>query len=412
MNYLSSLTQYFMSHETSPDNTIHYPIIIGLATGNPPFKVTQQHALEMAHQAKKCASVRPVLDRIYTNSKIHSRYMAVPDFTPPSLTSSTSTSSSKNQKSSLQNQDSFFTQDGNYDIPLEQRINKYREEALPLVKRISQQAIERAHIRNDEIHKIIVVSSTGFLGPGLDCSLIDELGLRRDVDRSLVGYMGCAAAMNGFRIAMDYTKTHPGKNALMVCVELSSVHTNFKDNINDAIIHAIFSDGAAAAVITAKTPSLIPKGTLAIYDDYSLLTKNTEDGIVLSMTSESISCTLSKHLPKYLTESLNQYVDNFLSRHSNMSRDDIDFWGVHPGGRRILEAAQQSLGLSEEQLSNSWSVLEEYGNMLSPSVMFVMERIFAEQENMIQEGKEGYKYGLAFSFSPGVGIEGIMFRRF
>merc|ERR1712022_50915 len=97
-----------------------------------------------------------------------------------------------------------------------------------------------------------VVSSTGFLGPGLDCAIIEEIGLSRGVDRALIGFMGCAAAMNGFRVGMDYTKSHD-KYALVCCVELSSVHTTFDDNINDAILHAIFGDGCAAAVLGGKT---------------------------------------------------------------------------------------------------------------------------------------------------------------
>merc|ERR1712006_64949 len=122
-----------------------------------------------------------------------------------------------------------------------------------------------------EITKLVVVSSTGFIGPGLDCELIQELNLRRDVDRSLIGFMGCAAAMNGFRVCNDYAMSHPGKASLLCCVEISSVHTTFDDNINDAILHAIFADGCAAAVISGETKATAPKGTLAIVDDYAYL---------------------------------------------------------------------------------------------------------------------------------------------
>jgi alpha-pyrone synthase len=113
----------------------------------------------------------------------------------------------------------------------------------------------------DDIQKLVVVSSTGFLGPGLDCELIASLGLSRGVDRSLIGFMGCAAAMNGYRIAMDFVSANPGKYALMCCVEISSVHTTFKDDINDAILHAIFADGCAACVMGADTKENLPKGT-------------------------------------------------------------------------------------------------------------------------------------------------------
>jgi alpha-pyrone synthase len=260
------------------------------------------------------------------------------------------------------------------------------------------------------INKLVVVSSTGFLGPGLDCALIQELGLGRTTDRSLVGFMGCAAAINGLRIANDFVKNNPGKYALLVCVEISSVHTTFEDNINDAILHAIFADGCAAAVVGQMTKSKAPRGALAIVDGFSWLCEGTEDGITLSISANGISCTLSKHLSSYIKENIKFYVDSFLARH-NLKQEDVDFWCVHPGGTRIIESVQSSLGLTEEDTSDSWAVLSKYGNMLSPSVMYVINRVFDRHNSAISRGEEGYKTGLAFSFSPGVGIEGIMLRQ-
>merc|ERR1712031_17650 len=119
---------------------------------------------------------------------------------------------------------------------------------------------------------------------------------------------GCAAAMNGFRVGMDYCKSHE-KAALVCFVELSSVHTTFDDNVNDAILHAIFGDGCAAAVLAGKTAKTAPKGAFAIIDDHACLMEGTEHGIGM---------------------------------------EDMDFWAVHPGGRRIIEEAQNGLGLTEE----------------------------------------------------------------
>ena len=121
-------------------------------------------------------------------------------------------------------------------------------------------AIAQSGVPLHKIQKLVVVSSTGFLGPSLDCELIKSLNLPRSTDRSLVGFMGCAAAMNGYRIAMDFVKSHPGEYALMVCVEISSIHTTFKDSINDCILHAIFADGASACVLSHEPIENIPKG--------------------------------------------------------------------------------------------------------------------------------------------------------
>jgi alpha-pyrone synthase len=371
-----------------------YPYMLGMATGNPKYKVTQKEALQIAMKAPGCASMRNVLDRVYTNSRITSRYMAIPDFTPE-------------QKD--KNDELFFPADGSYSLPVQVRLDKFKEVAVPLVTDVCKRAIADAGVSLDSIHKLVVVSSTGFLGPSLDCELIKTLNLPRSTDRSLIGFMGCAAAMNGYRIAMDFVKANPGKNALMVCVEISSVHTTFKDSINDTILHAIFADGAAACVLAADTADRIPKGTLAIVDTHGWLMEGTEDGITLAINDDGISCTLSKYLPQYIAKNMGGFVDTLLERH-NYTRSDVGFWAIHPGGRRIIEEAQNGLGVTDAQAADSWAVLDTYGNMLSPSVMFVLDRIFKRHRAALAKGEKGYSMGLAFSFSPGVGAEGIMLK--
>lgn len=220
--------------------------------------------------------------------------------------------------------------------------------------------------------------------------------------------MGCAAAMNGFRVGMDYVRSHE-KAALVCCVEISSVHTTFDDNVNDAILHAIFADGCAAAVLGGRTAKTAPTGSFAIVDDHAWLMEGTEDGITLSINDTGISCKLSKYLPQYIAKNMAGYVDSFLAKH-DMKKEDVDFWAVHPGGRRIIEEAQNGLGLTEEQCKYSWEVLDQYGNMLSPSVMFVLQLVMKEHNENIAAGKEGFSQGLAFSFSPGVGAEGILLK--
>jgi alpha-pyrone synthase len=148
----------------------------------------------------------------------------------------------------------------------------------------------------------------------------------------------------------------------------------------------------------------LPKGQLVIVDDYSLLMKDTEDGIILSVNDDGISCSLSKYLPQYIAKNIGSYIDSFLGKHS-LSRSDVDFWAVHPGGKRIIEEVMNGLELTESQTVDSWAVLDNYGNMLSPAVIFVLERIFKKHKAAINRGESGYKLGLAFSFSPGVGIE-------
>ena len=371
-----------------------YPYMIGMATGNPKYRVHQKDALKLVQNAEGYKCIRDYLERIYSNTRITYRHMAIPDFTPEQ----------RDPKDEF-----FYPGDGTYAIPVQKRLDKFKEIAVPLVTDVCKRAIEQSGIKLEDIGKLVVVSSTGFLGPSLDCELIVSLGLNRNVDRTLIGFMGCAAAMNGYRCAMDYVKAHPGKYAIMCCVEISSVHATFKGSVNDAVIHAIFADGCAACVLAAQPESKIPKGTLAIVDDHAWLMEDTEDGITLAINDDGISCTLSKNLPNYIQKHMGTFVDGLLSKHQ-YTRQDVGFWAIHPGGRRIIEEAQNGLGVTEEQAADSWHVLDNYGNMLSPSVMFVLERIFARHNAALAAGEKGYDMGLAFSFSPGVGAEGIMLK--
>ena len=137
--------------------------------------------------------------------------------------------------------------------------------------------------------------------------------------------------------------------------------------------------------------------------------EGTEDGITLSINENGISCILSKYLPQYIAKNMGGYVESFLGMH-NLQKSDMDFWAIHPGGRRIIEEAQNGLGLSEEQAKYSWNVLSNYGNMLSPSVMFVLELILNDHKKALAKGERGLKQGIAFSFSPGVGAEGVLIK--
>lgn len=216
--------------------------MLGLATGNPKYKVTQREAVKIAQAAPGCGKLKVVLDRLYANTAITNRYMSIPDFS---------------DEADRDPNDELLYKDNNYAIPIQHRLQRFRKEAIPLVTDVCKRAIADAQVSIKDISKLIIVSSTGFLGPSLDCELIETLGLPSSTDRSLIGFMGCAAAINGYRIATDFAIAHPGKLALLVCIELSSVHSTFKDSINDAVIHAIFGDGCAACVIVARPKSQV-----------------------------------------------------------------------------------------------------------------------------------------------------------
>ncbi|MCW5315127.1 naringenin-chalcone synthase [Nostoc sp. KVJ3] len=396
------------------------PIIESIATGTPDNIVQQSDAAELVANIPSLEQNRCRIDKLYKNTRIDKRHLAI------NLLSDKAIAHRHSQT-------------------IQSRMQMYQEFAVPLAERVARKALltasENIETNNhlytntntnikDRIRLIVFVSSTGFIAPGIDTELIKSLGLRRDTARVTVNFMGCAAAMNGLRVASDHVRANPTHKVLLVCLELSSINAVFEDEMNDVIIHSIFGDGCAAVVIGAcQAEQAIGQGKVVIRDHLSYLVENTEDGIVLGIRDNGITCQLSRQLPDYIKTGVNPIIERFLASHE-LTKESIDLWAVHPGGTRIIKNAQDSLGLSDSQVADSWEILRQYGNMLSPSVLFVMERMLFSSENNAsaadkervgldkqhndrQDSTEQMKAltGIAFSFSPGIGVEGILFQK-
>jgi alpha-pyrone synthase len=368
------------------------PVIESIATGTPDNVVNQRDAAKFVASLPALDQNRSRIEKLYHNTHIETRQLAINLFSDETL--------------------EFIGQRGTLDA----RMQLYKQYAVPLAERVVKQALLSAQSADIEeaIGLIAFVSSTGFVAPGVDAELIKRLGLRRDIARVPINFMGCAAAMNGLRVAGDYVRSHPTRKALVVCLELSSVNAVFDDNINDVIIHSLFGDGCAAVVIGNGKAAGAGR-QVVMHEHLSYLVEDTEDGITLGVQDNGITCKLSRHLPDYIEGGVGKVIERFLSSH-NLTSNNIDLWAVHPGGTRILEKAQLSLGLQDRQLVDSWEILRRHGNMLSASVLFVLERMLLRcgtpehlNDESIAPCSSGMT-GLAFSFSPGVGIEGLLFQ--
>lgn len=290
----------------------------------------------------------------------------------------------------------------NWDAPIETRQMWFREHVQTPVISAARDAIRRSGVDAGQIGRIVTASSTGFLAPGLDALLIDHIGLLPSVSRLHIGFMGCGAAMNALDPAIEFVHGQPQRAALLVSAELSSVNatpidtSNGPKGMNQLVGHALFGDGCAAAVLQDTAAD----SSIDIIDRHSLYLENTHDGIVLDVSRHGATVTLARSLPEYIERGVGLWVNQVLQRH-HLAQRDIDLWAVHAGGARILESVQHTLGLSAEQLRCSWDLLHDHGNVLSASTLCVLERMQAQ-------GMRGL--GLAFAFSPGVVIEGMLFR--
>jgi alpha-pyrone synthase len=367
-----------------------FPAIEGMATGTPDNIIRQSDAAKFVANLPNLDRNRDRIEKIYNNTRIKARHLAYNFLVEPEST---------------------------YNRPIQARMQAYKEYGIPLAEKVAKQAIEaaRKYTLNieDSIRQIVFVSSTGFVGPGIDAELIERLGLRRDISRATVNFMGCAAAMNGLHLACDRVKANPTHKSLVICLELSSVNAVFDDSINDVIIHSIFADGCAAMVVGASTTSqAIDTDKILIKDRLSYLVENTQDGITLGIKDNGITCQLSRQLPEYIQNGIEPVIDRFLAD-NGLTKEDIDLWAVHPGGTRIIESVQSALRLSDTQVEHSWQILSEYGNMLSTSLLFVIERMLVNHQESCSDAPKSPQgvNGIAFSFSPGIGVEGILFEQ-
>jgi len=282
-------------------------------------------------------------------------------------------------------------------------MDLFYRHAVPLAVEVGARALPGPYAV-DEVGLLVFVTSTGFIAPGVDVAIVKELGLSRSVSRVVVNFMGCAAAINAIRIATSYVRAHPDMKAMVVCVELCSVNAVFADDVNDVVTHSLFGDGCAALVIGAsQVHEKLEPGKVVIRSIFSRLLEGAEDGIVLGVNHNGITCELSENLPDYIYAGVDPVVAEML--HDNgLRKPDIDLWAIHPGGPRIIEESVRSLAIPAERAAPSWDVLARFGNMLSVSLIFVLEMMVRQAES----AKE-ISTGVAFAFAPGVTVEGMLF---
>ena len=223
----------------------------------------------------------------------------------------------------------------------------------------------------DEIEAIVTVSTTGLAVPSLDAILANRLGLPATIERLPIFGLGCAGGVSGFARAARMAQSLPRGNVLLLVVELCTINCRNTDHsIKNFISTALFGDGAAALLLRRQSdgkalPRLVASG--------EHMWRRSEYMMGWSIEDDGFGVVLSPDIPKCAREELRPAVDHFLARHG-LVLSDLDGIIMHPGGRKVLEAAQTALALPDEALCHAWDVLAEYGNMSSPTALFVLQR--------------------------------------
>ena len=273
------------------------------------------------------------------------------------------------------------------------RMAQYEAHALPLALR----AVRDLELEADRITHLVVASCTGFSAPGLDLQLATALGLRADVERTIVGFMGCSAAIPALRCARNAVLADAGARVLVVNLELCTLHMQETAELELALSALLFADGCSAALVTAE-----PEG-IAIDDVRACTIPGTADHITWQIGDSGFLMHLSGRIPGRIADVLRDEAartdDGGLLRGAGTQA--IRHWAVHAGGRSVLDAVETGLALGCDALAHSRAVLHDYGNMSSATVMFVLRR-------MLDSGGDGP--GLAMAFGPGMVAETFRFR--
>ncbi|HEY2158292.1 MAG TPA: type III polyketide synthase [Isosphaeraceae bacterium] len=352
--------------------------ILGIGTAVPPHAIRQADAAEIA-QALTCSSEEESLyyRDVYSAVGVDSRHSAILDASDGDLAS----------------RQSFYAKDS---PATGARMRRYESAASGLAVEASGKALADAGVSPDRITHVVTVTCSGFYSPGLDVALIKRLGLRRSVERTQVGFMGCHWAINGLRVARAIVGSDPSSCVLLCCAELCSLHHQYDLDPSTIVANALFADGAAAVVGVAGDNS--NESAYRVVATGSTLVDGSEDVMSWRIGDHGFAMTLSAKVPKLIARHLRPWLDGWLGT-LGLRVDSVPAWAVHPGGPRILTAFSEATGVGREGIEASYRVLARYGNMSSPTVLFVLDEL----------RKAGApRPCVAMAFGPGLAVEAAL----
>ena len=354
--------------------------ILSIGTAVPAHRHKQEDILDFMQRVYALNETdRRKLKFLYRQGGIDTRYSVIPDYSLPAA------------------QWQFYSPSENLEpFPkLEQRMKWFQQEAAPLSLKAINNCVEKIPRKN--ITHLITVSCTGMSAPGLDLELLELLELPTTTFRTSVNFMGCYAAIHALKIADAFCKADKKANVLIVCTELCTLHFQKENTVDNITSSMLFSDGAAAVLVSGDEE----QEGLTINNFYSTVALKGKQDMAWQLSSKGFLMTLSSYVADMIEENFDKLVQNALTA-ANLSKENITNWCIHPGGKKILEAVHNSLGFTNGQLQPCYDILKDYGNMSSPTVLFVLERII----NGLNKQEENKIFGAAFG--PGLTMETLI----
>lgn len=343
--------------------------ILNIATVVPNYGLSQSDIFESFNQTFKNDEK---LKAIFLNSGISKRY------------------------SVLENPAKYFYEDKR---TTKQRNDIYFKEAIDICTTAIKKCLDQENITPQEIDDLVIVSCTGVNIPGLDIILAKRFEMNSYLQRTNILFMGCYAAFPALRKSFEYTSLKPNKKSLIVCVELCTLHFQYNSGIESVVSTSLFADGCSVALIenNENDSQVYPQ----IIDSHVHTAYDTTEHMAFNLTDEGFEMSLSSYVPSILKSNIDTFVTEILNR-NNLKKEDINHWLIHPGGIKILNYLQDELNLSNDDLIYSRKVLNDYGNMSSATIFFVLNELLKSGK-----AKKGDK-ALMMAFGPGLTMESVL----
>jgi alkylresorcinol/alkylpyrone synthase len=350
------------------------PVIVSTKTGFPEHYYPQSTLLTTAQREwkKQRASIVKPLEQFYTNVKVEGRYLAWP----------------------LERYKEHTT--------FEERNNAYIETALALGEQTICALLDQVQMSPQEIDQLTIVSTTGIAVPALDARLMNRIPFSRQMKRMPLFGLGCMGGAAGIARTTDYLQGHPQAAVILLAIELCSLTIQRDDlSLANLVASGLFGDGAAAVLMVGDDHPMAQSGLPRVIDSKSHFFPETEHIMGWDVTNSGFRVLLSADIAALARSEVRPILEAFLGEHE-LTIAGIDHWLVHPGGPKVIQALEDSLGLPDEALTLSWECLTEVGNISSASVLLILDKTMERSQPTPGE------YGVLMAMGPAFSAELVL----